>query len=151
MIICIFAGHREAVLPMDATLIPNRLRIALIDLISYDTEFRFYFGGMGWFDLLCARTVRDIKMLHPEKRIRLILAQPYRRKIEEKNLYDEILLPNEVKNTDYRGIIPEHYRWLVEHCQYMIAYVRRDSGGAAATLRHASANGLTVWNLATRS
>ena len=151
MIACIFAGHREIVLRTDASVIPNRLRAALIDLINLDTEFQFYFGGMGWFDLLCARTVRDVKVLHPEKRIRLILIQPYQRKIEEKNLYDEILLLNESNNTDCGASIPERTRRLMERCHYMIAYVHRDSGGAAMMLRHASASGLTIWNLATHS
>ena len=120
---------------------------ALDDLMKLDTEFHFYFGGMGWFDQQCARAVYGAKKLHPEKEIQLMLVLPYRRKIENENLYDEILIPDEIKRLHYKAAIPMRNRWLVDRSHYLIAYVKNNTGGAAKTLQYAFESSLTVWNL----
>ena len=103
---------------------------------------------MGWFDRQCARTVAGIKRLHPENGIQLQLILPYQRKIEDEILYDEILIPDEIKRLHYKAAIPARNRWLADRSQYLIAYVRHTSGGAARTLQYARERGLTIWNLA---
>ena len=148
MIACTFAGHREPFTTIDATRIPNYLHEALDDLMKLDNRFHFYFGGMGWFDEQCARAVHSIKKLHPEKEIQLTLILPYPRKIEDADLYDEIHIPDEIRPLHYKAAIPARNRWLVEHSQYLIAYVAHSSGGAAKTLECARERGLTVRNLA---
>ena len=147
MITCTFAGHREPLTSTDAMIIPDRLQAALEELLKLDGQFHFRFGGMGWFDQQCARAVRSAKRLHPEKEIQLTLVLPYPRKIEDADLYDEILIPDEVKSLHYRHAIPARNRWMVDRSQFLIAYVSR-GGGAATTLQRARERGLTIWNLA---
>ena len=69
MITCTFAGHRAAVEAADEWAIPEALAGAVEELLKLDDAFQFYFGGMGWFDLLCAREVRRAKLAASEKRI----------------------------------------------------------------------------------
>ena len=148
MITCTFAGHREPLTTTDAMIIPDRLQAALEELLKLDGQFHFRFGGMGWFDQQCARAVRSAKRLHPEKQMQLTLVLPYPRKIEDADLYDEIHIPDEIRPLHCKAAIPARNRWLVEHSQYLIAYVARSSGGAAKTLECARERGLTIWNLA---
>ena len=76
----------------------------------------------------------------------MVLVQPYPRKIEGEDLYDEVFIPEELRTLPPKAAIPARNRWLVEHSQHIVAYVRRD-GGAATTLRLALARGLTLHEL----
>lgn len=146
MITCTFAGHRAAVDAADEWAIPEALAEAVEALLAQDDAFQFYFGGMGWFDLLCAREVRRAKLAAPGKRIELALVQPYPRKIEGEDIYDAAFVPEELRKLPPRAAIPARNRWLVEHSQHLIAYVRR-AGGAATTLHLARARGLAIHEL----
>lgn len=146
MITCTFAGHRAAANAADEWAIPAALAEAVEALLALDDAFEFYFGGMGWFDLLCAREVQRAKLAVPGKRIKLTLIQPYPRKIEGEDVYDAVIIPNELRKLPPKAAIPARNRWLVEHSQHLIAYVRRD-GGAATTLRLARAQGLIIHEL----
>lgn len=147
MITCTFAGHREPASKQDALAIPSRLASAVGQLLKSDDEFRFYFGGMGWFDETSLREVWYARREWQDKRIELVLVQPYERRVASRQLYDEVLLPDELRALDPRAAIPARNRWLIEHSDCLIAYVRRDAGGAAATLRHARSRGIRILQL----
>ena len=147
MITCTFAGHREPECKRDVLAIPSLLDAAIGQLLKTDDEFRFYFGGMGWFDELCLREVWYARREWRDKRIVLSLVQPYERKVAGRQLYDEILLPDELRALHPRAAIPARNRWLIEHSDCLIAYVRRDAGGAAATLRCAREHGIRILQL----
>lgn len=137
MLTCTFAGHREALTREDEFRVPRALMATLGDLLERDDEFCFYFGGMGWFDHLSAQVAHRMKLAAPLKRIRLVLVQPYARRVGDRELYDEVIVPECLRNLDPRAAIPERNRWLVEQSQMLIAYVHRPDGGAATTLRYA--------------
>lgn len=144
MLTCTFAGHREALDRADEFRVPRALLATLIDLLEQDEELCLYFGGMGWFDHLCAEVAWKLKRDAPEKRIRLVLVQPYARRVGDRERYDEIIIPEPLRNLNPRAAIPARNRWLVEHSERLIAYVHRSTGGAAATLRYAQERGLEI-------
>ena len=116
-------------------------------MLKMDDEFRFYFGGMGWFDEVSLREAWYARREFSGKRVELILVQPYERKVAGQQLYDEILLPEELRILHPKAAIPARNRWLIEHSDHLIAYVRRETGGAAATLRSARERGIHITEL----
>ena len=150
MIHCTFAGHREIL----HSGIEKRLGEALDTLFSLDNSFLFYNGGMGAFDTLCAEYIRKMKSIHPEKRIESLLVIPYmqQRLNTERaylhSLYDGILMPADLENCHYKAAIALRNRWMVDHSQYMIAYIHRSFGGASTAFRYAETRNLTIFNIA---
>ena len=51
--------------------------------------------------------------------------------------YDEILFPGELEGVHYKAAITKRNRWLIDHVDYLIAYIYKDHGGAYTTLRYA--------------
>ena len=73
MLVCTFAGHRI----INENVVAPLVTAAITELLRRDNEFLFYTGGMGDFDALCSRIVRAEKRKHPEKRLSLVLVEPY--------------------------------------------------------------------------
>lgn len=146
MICCTFAGHRD-VLHKGAR---EAVEAAVHELLKKDDEFCFYTGGMGEFDALCEGIVRKLRKEQPEKNIRLILVEPYmKQSINNEgrwlySRYDEVILPDSLAGIHYKAAIQYRNRWMAEHSQCMIAYVRRDHGGAHAAMTYALRLGLDV-------
>lgn len=149
MICCTFAGHRNIIHGN----IEEKVLAALTELAEKGNEFTFYTGGMGEFDALCARCVRKIRHEHPEKLFRLVLVVPYMTQSINRDgqllsqRYDDVIIPETSSTAHYKSAIELRNRWMVDRCQYMLAYVCRDHGGAFKTLRYALKKGLTIYNI----
>lgn len=148
---CTFAGHREV---YDAG-IAERASEAIETMLFADADFYFYTGGMGEFDRLCAAAVRRMQRAYPHRNIKLALVLPYMLQSLNDNReyyeteFDDILVPIELMGVHYKGAIQKRNRWMVDHSDYLLAYVRRDFGGAYQTLRYARRRPeLTILNLA---
>lgn len=123
--------------PEDARAIPAALTAAIEELLALDSEFCFYFSGFGWFDELCAREVHRLKSVYPEKHIQMALVLPYQRNVADRELYDEVFIPGELRNALPKDVLPARNRWLVEHSQYLIAYIRHTGNSASDALDYA--------------
>lgn len=149
MKICTFAGHREVY----SSEIDILLGTAISELLRTDSSFVFYTGGMGDFDKMCFSAVRTAKRQHPELEIKLILVLPYmsNKLNTDKEYYDDcfddVYIPMGLADTHYKSAITKRNRWMVDKADYLIAYVRRDFGGAFATMKYAKRLGKTVINL----
>ena len=138
MITCTFAGHRET-FGMDNIEIIKILEI----LLKNETEMICYVGNMGEFDAICASAVRTLKQQNTNKNIRLVMVSPYmQQKINKYKEYyetefDEILVPTELADMHYKRAITARNKWLIDHSDYLIAYVWRNYGGAYNTLKYA--------------
>ena len=148
---CTFAGHREVY----AAGVSERVDATIESILRADTDFTFYTGDMGAFDRLCAGAVRRAQRAHPNIHIKLILVLPYLTEALNANkeyyesAIDGILVPMELMGVHYKGAIQKRNRWMVNHSDYLIAYVRQDFGGAYQTLRYARRQPeLTILNLA---
>jgi len=146
-----FAGHREAY----QSGIDTRLRMAIETVLSSDTTFECLTGGMGEFDAKAAAAVRSAKRQHPELDIKLTLVSPYmsnefnKNKEYYENSFDDIVIPSELADVHYKAAIKKRNEWMVDRSDYLIAYVYRDFGGAADTLRYAKRkNDIQIMNVA---
>lgn len=151
MKICTFAGHRTV---YDSS-IADKLTAAIQGLLQTDNEFCFYSGGMGQFDRLCEWAVRKAQRENPHLKMELILVLPYltnalnQNKEYYESSFDGILVPSELIGVHYKGAIQKRNRWMVNHSDYLLAYVRQDFGGAYQTLQYARRKPeMTILNLA---
>ena len=92
----------------------------------------FYLGGYGAFDSLAASVLREQKKRYPQ--IELILVLAYLNTGRNTSGYDGTMYPP-LETVPRRFAISHRNRWMVESADVVVAYVLRDWGGAAATLR----------------
>lgn len=59
MIRVTFAGHRNV---FNSYAVREQVDAAIASILTKDTEFNFYSGGMGEFDKLCESAVRSAKV-----------------------------------------------------------------------------------------
>lgn len=149
MISCTFAGHREVY----GGGVEGRVLSVLEKLLEEDEAFCFYVGGMGEFDAMGARAVRQLKQHYPEKKIQIYLVLPYMKQSVNENkrletLYDEIIIPMELEGCHYKSAIKKRNHWIVDRCSQMIYFIQRDFGGAYETYQYAKRKGLIIVNVA---
>jgi uncharacterized phage-like protein YoqJ len=150
MIRCTFAGHREVLVKG----VKEQVEAALAMIMSGGSSFEFYAGGMGEFDRICANAVRKMKREQPEKQIRLFLVCPYMTTRINRDgailheLYDDIIVLDELADCHYKSAITKRNRWMVEQSDIILAFVQRDYGGAYTTKKYAEKKGITVVEIA---
>lgn len=150
MLVCTFAGHRI----INEDVIAPLVNVTITELLQKDTDILFYTGGMGEFDLLCNQTVRIAKRRYPEKRIRLVLVEPYMKnsintdKERLLSLYDDIEVPLELAGCHPKAAIGKRNRVLIDRSDYLIACVAHRYGGAYQTLRYAQRRRIEIVNVA---
>ena len=108
----------------------------------------FLNGGMGFFDITCAKIVKKMKKRYPQIRSHLII--PYHEfRIPDQDLFDEIIYPFDEQSQTYffyKKAIPERNKYMLEKSSVAICYVYR-SGGASRTLDYAIEHGLIIIDL----
>lgn len=124
-----FCGHKD----INITKVSAPLRACIESLIQ-EGATEFYLGGYGGFDVLAARTIKDLKKEHPDVRSYLII--PYLEREYDLTLYDGSIFPP-LENTPLRFAISRRNEWMVRESDVVVAYVTHDWGGAAKTLRYA--------------
>ncbi len=150
--ICCFTGHRK-IDDREIVNIPSQLDRELLRLYSLGVrEFRA--GGAIGFDTLAALKVIALRKTHPDVRLSLILPcrdQDSRWSTYDRSTYRYIIECSDsvlyIENTYTPDCMHRRNRALVRGADYCIAYVARDEGGSAYTLRLARREGLRVINL----
>lgn len=149
---CAFTGHRE----ISPSHEPN-IRELLMRAIRYayaEGCREFYNGGAVGFDLLAAEVFLAIQEELPNAR--LIMLLPCRNhdvrwsQLDRERLVRVITLADKVvylSDEYYNGCMLARNRELVAHSEMVIAYLGRDGGGTAYTVRLAKGRGLRVFNL----
>lgn len=130
--------------------IKEQLKNILVSEIIKNPTCKFYLGGYGDFDVLCLRTLRDLKADFPE--IELIFITPYLdknySKLEfAKYHYDDVIFPP-LESVPRKSAILKRNEWMVNEADLVIAYVMYSWGGAAKTLEYAKRKKKTIINLA---
>ncbi len=130
----------------------DTLRFNINYLIGNCNVHIFLTGGMGDFDDLFCRAVREVR--GNDKKIKLILVKPYFSNALNTNkdfyetIYDDVIIPNELMGVHYKAAIQKRNRWMVDESQYVISGVYREFGGAYQTICYASQAGKHVIALA---
>lgn len=123
---CFFIGHREA---------PD----ALLDKLSAEVERHiteygvtdFVVGRYGRFDALAAKCVKAAKKRHPEVTLTLLLPyHPYDRPTPTPPGFDGTFYPPGMETVPKRAAIVRANRYMVEHSNYMIAFVWHSASNA---------------------
>lgn len=150
---CCFTGHRDIPL-IQLPIIKNKLKNTIIEYIEKGYCY-FGAGGALGFDTLAAQTVLKLKETYPQ--IKLILVLPCLTQtrgwkeadVKEyeriKNLADKVVYTSQEYT---RGCMFKRNRHLVDFSSLCIAYLTKDEGGTAYTVKYAKQNGLNIINLA---
>lgn len=141
-----FCGHSNCLFNDG---IKEQLKNILVSEIIKNPTCKFYLGGYGDFDVLCLRTLRDLKADFPE--IELIFITPYLdknySKLEfAKYHYDDVIFPP-LESVPRKSAILKRNEWMVNSADLVIAYVTYSWGGAAKTLAYAKRKNVPVYNL----
>jgi len=130
---CFFIGHREA---------PESLVETLAEEIErHITELgvlEFVVGNYGAFDRMTARQLAAAKERHPE--INIMLLTPYHpseRKIYLPKGFEVSFYPPGMERVPKRLAIVRANRYMIEHSDYLIAYVWHPASNARELLEYA--------------
>lgn len=140
--ICAFFGHREIWCDISEPL-EKAIRAAIADGACV-----FWVGGYGLFDAYAAGCVRRLKKEFPQISLHLILAYLLTEKEDFFAPYDSTIYPEGLEFVPKRFAINRRNRWIVEHCDMIIAYVHNSYGGAYAACQLAGKKGRRIVNLA---
>lgn len=116
---CFFIGHRDA---------PDKILPVLTQAVNYHiTEYgvtEFVVGHYGAFDGLAAHAVREAKKRHPGIILTMLLPyHPYDRPISMPKGFDNTFYPPGMEAVPKKVAIMRANRYMLEHSNYLIAYV----------------------------
>lgn len=130
---CFFIGHRET---------PDTIYPALVEAVErHIREYNvteFVVGKYGNFDSLAAKAILEAKERHPEISLLMLVAyHPAERPIAAPKGFDSTYYPPGMENVPRRLAIIRANRYMVDHSDYLIAYVRHNASGASEILSYA--------------
>lgn len=136
-----FFGHRqmlENVQPL--------LRQTLETLITQQGADIFYVGHQGAFDSLVLRNLKALKTVYPHITYTVVLAYLPTENSEMDMKDEPTLYPDGLESVPRRFAIVHRNRWMIEHSDLVISYVK-SPGGAAQFTALAEKRGKTVIRL----
>ena len=121
---CTFFGHRDAPPGIKAS-----LRQVLSDLIERQGVKQFYVGNQGSFDTMARNLLAEFELTYGI-RYEVVLAYMPKR---NDPLYDpeHTVLPEGIETVPPRFAIEYRNKWMIDHSDIVVTYVRRSFGGAA--------------------
>ena len=133
---CAFTGHRE----LGANFDEKKLKLNIELLIKKGVKI-FYNGGAVGFDLTAAKIVLKLKKKHD---IKLIICVPFYGQEKnfssaQKELYNKILKEADevvvLSDNYYKGCFLRRNDYMIENADYLIAYLTKEVGGTAYTVK----------------
>ena len=135
---CTFFGHGDC-----PEMKYSNILQAIQNLITEKNIITFYVGTQGNFDSLVYRALCNLRADFPKIRIYRVLA--YLPK--DNSLISDSILLEGIELIHPRYAISWRNRWMIEHSDYVIAYITHNYGGAARFVNEAKRKGKTVINL----
>lgn len=130
---CFFIGHREA----SEEIYPVLYAAVEQHIVEYGVT-EFIVGHYGGFDRLAASAVKEAKRYHPG--VRLILLLPYHpaeRPIPTPDGFDSTFYPPGMESVPRKIAIVRANRYVVDHVDYLIAYVWHPASNARKLVEYA--------------
>ncbi len=124
--ICSFFGHAN--LEGKASEIAPQLRQVMVDLIKNGVD-TFYVGNHGEFDILSSKIACNLKTLYPEIQVIVVLCYPNELQYL-KCSFTDFLMPPEIVAAPKRACIVKRNRWVVDHSDFIVSYIKYQIGGA---------------------
>lgn len=131
-----FLGHREV---HDFKAVEEKLTKIISQLIQTKEFVEFQIGRNGEFDIVAASCIKRVQKSIGNQNSAMTLVLPYPVADMEyyEKFYDQIFIPEEAERAHYKSAILKRNEWLVKNSELIIAYVHRDTGGAAKALKFA--------------
>lgn len=120
-----FIGHADA---PDA--IRENLKGVITNLIENEAADTFYIGTHGSFDIMSYSITKELTAIYPHVKVFSVLAYM---PTSNSTLCDtsDTILPEEVAVASPRFAIIKRNRWMIEKSDTVVAYVKRNIGGAS--------------------
>ena len=106
---------------------------------------RFFLGGYGNYDSMCARVVNNLRGKYPQ--IKSYLVIPYLNKKYDTVIYDDTIYPP-IENIPLRFAIVKRNEWMIDNSEIVVAYVMNSAGDAAKSVLYAQRKNKIVINIA---
>ncbi len=150
---CCFTGHRKINDDELGNLTQSLMRVIDVQIAKgFDT---FYTGGALGFDTLAALAVLQAKEEHAHIKLKLVLPcenQTNFWNCTDINMYKKIIEKSDgciyTDEVYKRNSMHKRNRYLVDSSSLCIAYLNRETGGTAFTVRYAKRKGCAVINIA---
>lgn len=130
---CTFFGHRDCPSSIRGVLSAEIER--LIDEKGADT---FYVGTHGNFDRMAYAVMKELQQRYNSMKVYRVLA--YMPKPGDNDTADTIV-PEGIENAHPRYAIVYRNNWMIDHSDYVIAYVTHSFGGAYQAVERAKKKG----------
>lgn len=149
-VVC-FSGHRQ--IQGDLSNLKEQLNSFIIKLIEQGVIF-FGAGGALGFDMLAEETILELKEKYPK--IKLVLPCPPEQQTLKWNNQQRKRYYHILEKADKIRILSPVYtndcmlarnRHLVENSEYLVCYLRNESGGTFYTVKYAEKLGLKIIRL----
>lgn len=130
---CFFIGHRET----SEEIYPTLYAAVEQHILEYGVT-EFIVGHYGGFDRLAASAVKEAKRFYPE--VKLILLLPYHpaeRPISTPDGFDGTFYPPGMESVLRKIAIVRANRYVVDHVDYLIAYVWHPASNARELVEYA--------------
>lgn len=151
---CCFTGHRD-IDTDNINKIENKLNILIQKLVDKGIH-TYYTGGAYGFDEIAALAVLNAKKANPQIKLILVIPCKDQTKYWQKSSIEKY---NWIKNNAsnvivlsqnyYRGCMQLRNRYLVNHSDICVCYLKKDNGGTAYTVNYAKKKGIKIINLNT--
>ena len=113
--------------------------LEILENLGKNEHLDFYLGGYGNFDSFARQCAKEYQRKHSDSRLYFItpyLDDSYSKLEYATDLYDGTIYP-ELENVPKRYAISKRNEWMVNHSDYVIAYISHTFGGAYKTLLYA--------------
>ena len=134
---CFFIGHKEA----SEEIYPALYAAVEQHILEYGVT-EFIVGHYGGFDRLAVSAVKEAKRFYPE--VKLILLLPYHpaeRPISTPDGFDKTFYPPGMESVPRKVAIVKANRYMVDHVDYLIAYVWHSASNAWELVEYANRRG----------
>ena len=130
---CFFIGHREA----SEEIYPVLYAAVEQHIVEYGVT-EFIVGHYGGFDRLAALAVKEAKRFYPEVKLTLLLPyHPAERPIPMPDGFDSTYYPPGMESVPRKVAIVRANRYVVDHVDYLIAYVWHPASNAREIVEYA--------------
>ena len=130
--ICTFLGHKDA----PETIKPI-LEKCIIDLIENKGIDYFIVGNNGAFDRMARSVLIKLRKEYNIKFNVIIAYMPLKKDKNKEMDYSDTILPDGIEKIPKKAAIPYRNKWMINKCNYVVAYVTHSWGGAATSLKYA--------------
>ena len=130
---CFFIGHREA----SEEIYPVLYAAVEQHIVEYGVT-EFIVGHYGGFDRFAASAVKEAKRFYPEVKLTLLLPyHPAERPIPTLDGFDSTFYPPGMESVPRKIAIVRANRYVVDHVDYLIAYVWHPASNAWELVEYA--------------